>query len=265
MCYGSGMLEIAKLNRAWAAAVWLAAVMETLALTAAAQPRTKAATSPLRNSRQVLVVVTDSWQSFQGTLRRYERTGLNSRWRPVGPGFPVVVGKQGLAWASGLRGGTSGDPVKHEGDQKAPAGAFRLGTAFGRPATSMPGLRMPYLSLGSNVECVDDAASSYYNQLISRDQVSRPDWTSSEKMWTEPLYKYGVVVHYNTSNATPGAGSCIFLHIWNGPQSGTAGCTAMDESNLTGTMRWLDPKKNPVLVQLPQSEYERLKSHWRLP
>ncbi len=260
------MPNIANPNGAGAVrAAGLAAAVVTLAITAAAQPRTKAGTPPLRSSRQVLVVVTDGWGSFQGMLRRYERTGLNSRWRPVGTGFPVVVGKQGLAWGSGLRGGTSGGPLKHEGDQKAPAGVFRLGTAFGRSATSMPGLRMPYLFLGSNIECVDDAASSYYNQLVSWEQVSKPDWTSSEKMWTEPLYKYGVVVHYNTSDAKPGAGSCIFLHIWHGPQSGTAGCTAMDETNLTATMRWLDPKKNPVLVQLPKSEYERLKSEWRLP
>jgi hypothetical protein len=30
-------------------------------------------------------------------------------------------------------------------------------------------------------------------------------------------------------------------------------------------LRWLDPKKNPLLVQLPAGEYEQLKQPWGLP
>jgi D-alanyl-D-alanine dipeptidase len=28
---------------------------------------------------------------------------------------------------------------------------------------------------------------------------------------------------------------------------------------------WLDPAKKPLLVQLPESEYQRLKKKWKLP
>jgi D-alanyl-D-alanine dipeptidase len=31
------------------------------------------------------------------------------------------------------------------------------------------------------------------------------------------------------------------------------------------TIRWLDPSHRPVLVQLPESEYARLRATWELP
>jgi len=68
------------------------------------------------------------------------------------------------------------------------------------------------------------------------------------------------------SPAVPGNGSCIFLHIWRGPGQGTAGCTAMPEEILLDTIHWLNSKApNAVLVQLPDSEYQRLKAKWSLP
>ncbi len=221
--------------------------------------------SPLSDSRQALVVMTDGWDSVTGTLQRYERPTLTSAWKPIGKAIPVVVGENGLAWGSGLQGSATGNPVKHEGDGKAPAGVFRLGLAFGQSPTPVDGTRLSYRFLSTTVECVDDPVSSHYNQLVSKQDVAKPDWNSSEKMWEEPLYKWGVVVQYNTPNTQPGAGSCIFLHIWKAADTGTAGCTAMPEAELTSVMKWLDPAQNPALVQVPKAEYERLKAEWRLP
>ena len=67
------------------------------------------------------------------------------------------------------------------------------------------------------------------------------------KMRDVQQYRRGAVVQYNTP-ATPGAGSCIFLHIWSGPSKGTAGCTAMSAENLDVLLRWLDPASNPRLL-----------------
>ena len=64
------------------------------------------------------------------------------------------------------------------------------------------------------------------------------------------LYKWGVVVDHNAA-AIPGAGSCIFLHIWKSSSAPTAGCTAMPESDLVRLLRWLDPARHPILIQLP--------------
>jgi D-alanyl-D-alanine dipeptidase len=78
-------------------------------------------------------------------------------------------------------------------------------------------------------------------------------------------YRWGLVVEHNADAPVPGRGSCIFLHIWAGPEKGTAGCTAMEQTNLEELLRWLDSKKLPLLVQLPEGEYTRLRTAWRLP
>ena len=62
------------------------------------------------------------------------------------------------------------------------------------------------------------------------------------------LYRWGIVVGHNPANQ-PGAGSCIFIHLWRGPGQPTAGCTAMSEENLPRILAWLDPALDPRLVQ----------------
>ncbi len=244
-----------------ALALWL---IFSLATTHASAQSKQRSDSPLADSRQALVVITASWDSVPGTLQRFERASSTGRWKPVGTPIPVVVAKNGLAWGRDLRATTTEGPIKKEGDGKSPAGVYPLGTAFGLSNKKLRGLRLPYRFLDNNVECVDDAQSKHYNQLVTKQQAGQPDWNSSEKMWEIPVYKWGVVVLYNTP-VEAGGGSCIFLHIWKGPESSTAGCTAMDAARLTALMTWLDPKKRPLLVQLPQAEYERLKAEWKLP
>ncbi len=218
-------------------------------------------------SRQILLVITDNWDSHTGTLQRFERT-KGGAWMPAGDPIAVVVGRNGLAWDARLpKMAAAEGPVKREGDGKAPAGVFGIRTAFGQAHERPADMRLRYIDLTrGKIECIDDVRSKYYNSLFSRWDVV-PDWTSSEKMWSEPLYKWGAVIGYNKDGevAEPGAGSCIFLHIWKGPDSSTSGCTAMEEAKLLDTLKWLEPDKYPIIVQLPKAEYARLKSQWRLP
>jgi L,D-peptidoglycan transpeptidase YkuD (ErfK/YbiS/YcfS/YnhG family) len=226
----------------------------------------KPADDPLNGSHQILLVLTDGWDSVNGTMQRFERSSADGPWRPIGPAVPVVVGRTGLAWGSGVSTVQAPGPAKQEGDGKSPAGVFRLSTAFGQSPDKPASWQLPYRYLSDDVECVDDARSASYNRLTTRRAEARADWSSSEKMWQEPLYKWGVVVDHNTApHVRPSGGSCIFLHIWKGPGRGTAGCTAMEESALATTIAWLVPKPAPLLVQLPRAEYERLKTAWRLP
>jgi L,D-peptidoglycan transpeptidase YkuD (ErfK/YbiS/YcfS/YnhG family) len=119
--------------------------------------------------------------------------------------------------------------------------------------------------LTKQTEGIDDPRSRYYNRLVDRSRVAKVDWQSSEQMLrADNLYKWGVVVAYN-SPARPGAGSCIFLHIWKDSRSATAGCTAMPEQDLVNLLRWLDPTARPVLVQMPRPEYEAARAKFRLP
>jgi D-alanyl-D-alanine dipeptidase len=112
---------------------------------------------------------------------------------------------------------------------------------------------------------VDDPASHYYNQLVDRSKVARVDWRSSEQMRrSDDLYKWGIFVAHNAA-ATPGAGSCIFMHIWKNSSTPTTGCTAMAERDLLQLLRWLAPKAQPILVQMPGRDYAILQSSYELP
>lgn len=52
----------------------------------------------LRSSLQLLIVTTSQWDSYQGTIRQFERPDPLSPWQKVGVAHPVVLGKKGLAW-----------------------------------------------------------------------------------------------------------------------------------------------------------------------
>jgi L,D-peptidoglycan transpeptidase YkuD (ErfK/YbiS/YcfS/YnhG family) len=216
-------------------------------------------------SRQLLVVTTPGWDSVSGTLQRYVRAGPRAPWRAEGRPVPIVVGQSGLAWGDDALGRRR-DPRKREGDGRAPAGRFPLGTAFGfAPAAEMDRVRLPYLQLADDTECVDDTASVHYNTVVGRGAVRAVDWTSAERMRAIDLYRLGVVVRYNAAPIRRGRGSCIFLHIWRAAGSPTSGCTAMPADDLEAVVRWLDPARRPMLVQLPASEYARLRGAWGLP
>jgi L,D-peptidoglycan transpeptidase YkuD (ErfK/YbiS/YcfS/YnhG family) len=226
----------------------------------------------LQSSTQILVVTTSDWNAVEGTLQRYERSNPAKSWRAVGEPFQIVVGKSGLAWSPApslpdeIGGRSASDPVKKEGDGKAPAGVFPVSTAFGYASQKQPGWKMPFVSLTPSTECVDDTNSKFYNRVVDRSNVSSPDWNSSEQMLRpDELYRWGLEVDYNPSPAHPGAGSCIFLHIWRGAGQGTAGCTAMPQEQLEFVLAWLDPAREPLLVQFPQQQYRDLQKEWGLP
>lgn len=243
----------------------LAAVGCSRATPMSAQVPTSAIATPLEAAEQLVVVVTPRWDVTTGTLRRFERDATSREWRPVASSIPVVIGRTGLAWGDATLATTMQQPVKHEGDGRSPAGAFPLDTAFGfAPRADLSWMRLPYAALQPGSDCVDDEASAYYNTIVDKATVPRIDWNSAEHMRQISVYRLGIVVGYNAP-PTRGRGSCIFLHIWSGPASTTAGCTAMDAGALELLMRWLDGSRRPMLVQLPAAEYVRLRGAWHLP
>jgi D-alanyl-D-alanine dipeptidase len=230
--------------------------------------RTAAHRDPLHGSRQIVVVETPSWESSEGTLRTYERADQTSPWVPVMEQTAMVLGADGLAWGRGLHGEALGDgPVKVEGDMRSPAGVFPLGAVFGlAPESAGERFVMPYIPLDSTTECIDDPSSRYYNLIVDRSAVAEVDWKSSEHMQRVGHdYAWGVVVEDNRDPRVPGKGSCIFIHIWGGPTKVTEGCTSLDEEHLLMLLEWLRPAAKPLLVQLPEGEYQRFREQWKLP
>ena len=218
-------------------------------------------------SRQLLVAVGQDWPEVSGEMRLYARPGAKARWKAVGPAFPVMFGRAGLAWGLGLHGqALDQGPVKSEGDGKAPAGVFDLGPVFAYDPRELGPVRMPVLQAGPDLMCVDKVDSPYYNTVVDIRQVGTEGLDNPETMRREDdLYRFGLVVKHNPTPVVPGAGSCIFIHVWRGPGSPTVGCTSMAMERVRELISWLDQAERPVLVQLPRDEYRKLRAAWGLP
>jgi L,D-peptidoglycan transpeptidase YkuD (ErfK/YbiS/YcfS/YnhG family) len=203
------------------------------------------------NCRQVLYVTAADQQTTAAELRMLERMPTND-WQSAGAAIPVRIGRNGMAWGHGefALAAPSGWRIKKEGDGCAPAGVFRITQAFGdEPQPRW--IKLDYIHCTAHHWGIDDVRSKHYNQIVD-DRIVTCDWTGPETMVPSiGCYKLGAVIAHNPHN-TPGLGSCIFMHIWQGENVPTAGCTAMSEANLRKVLAWLDPHANPCLVQLVQ-------------
>lgn len=215
--------------------------------------------------KQLVLVISDDWNAKMAQLYRFEKH--QGKWQTIGETVPVNLGRTGLAWGIGLHPKQQGYHKK-EGDGKAPAGIFHFGTAFGylpEVATNMP-----YSQMQSSNYCMDVNASPLYNQIVDQKVVGESATKgSSEAMRrdlfsNDDLYKKGLVINHNPDNIS-GAGSCIFVHLWRGPESPTAGCTSMQENQIDSLLSWLDQSQQPRYVALPRNEYLAKQKSWGLP
>lgn len=217
-------------------------------------------------STQLIVVISEDWNATQGQLYSFEMQ--HQRWLVQPMGGAVTLGKKGLAWGLGLHPAQPG-LQKAEGDGRAPAGMFTLSAAFGY--ADIVETLLPYQAMQSDDFCIDVPTSPLYNQTVNRSKF-QPAWVANS---TEPMrrdlhlkgdqaYQLGVFIDHNPTNVA-GAGSCIFMHVWQSPTTATAGCTAMSKAQLQQLVRWLDPAKQPRYVVMPRKEYQWLQQAWQLP
>ncbi|WP_412479800.1 L,D-transpeptidase family protein [Azonexus sp. IMCC34839] len=223
---------------------------------------------PLAGCRQLLRVLAPDWASTTGELQRFARAAVEGDWQPVGEAIPVSLGRNGLAWGLGLHPASDTGPHKAEGDGRAPAGVFAITALFGSADADSDfarAARLPYLAATPDLKAIDDPQSQHYNRIVDQRTVDK-DWSSCEDMLrTDERYTVGAVIAHNTTPPQPGAGSCIFLHVWENPGAPTAGCTAGALADIRDICLWLDAAASPCLVQLPQAEYAQLRSAWQLP
>jgi D-alanyl-D-alanine dipeptidase len=241
--------------------------------TAAAIPAPVRGWTIPKQTRQLVTAVVDSWTSTHARLALWQRT--DTGWQRMGDEWPGVVGKAGTGWGIGIdpasrsksaslhSGPNREGPIKKEGDLKSPAGVFPFRIVYGYAADAPKPWRMPY-EASHDLECVDDPASDHYTKIVDRKQVAS-DWQSAEQMRREDaIYEWVLDVAHNP-DAKPGAGSCIFLHVWSGPESSTAGCTAMDKAALEALLAKLDPAHHPLYVLMPRADYASVAAAWGLP
>jgi len=223
--------------------------------------------SPLAAAGQLVLVTSPGWDTPAGTLRTFERT--ETGWREVGPARKVTLGRAGSGWGIGLHVPQIVGPRKREGDGRSPAGIFLVGPAFGYPERVDTGLE--YHAMDAGDWCVDVSGSLYYNRIVNVAKVGEHAIEGS----TEPMrrdlhaggdqrYRIGFVVEHNAAGADRG-GSCIFAHVWKSPDDATAGCTAMSDADMQALLRWLDRRRNPMFVLLPEDAYAQLRAEWMLP
>ena len=205
-----------------------------------------------RTPRTLITVVTADAAATSGELRRWQRAG--KRWRAVGAPIAVVVGKSGLTDVAD----------KREGDGASPAGRFRLGDVTGYDRKPPRGLKLHYRP-ADHLVCYDDPdVPDVYNVVAD---VRGYEWEFDEPHFEwmrrdDELYRYTIFVRHNDARV-PGAGSCIFLHVWKDAASPTVGCTAMALDDLRTLLGWVDGDTR--LVQLPRAEYDARQRDWDLP
>jgi len=215
---------------------------------------------------QLVVVLTADFADWRAGVQRYERKP-GAPFRRVGSPVLAVLGGAGYGWGDGLhgRGAPAGrqGPLKREGDLRSPAGVFALGTVHGY-AASAGSLRLPYRQATADQRCVDDPGSAFYNQIVSVTETGER-WRSAEHMLRDDaLYELALDIEHNRSPVTPGDGSCIFAHVWSGPDVPVTGCTAFAKRDLRSLLEWLKPRA-AVWVALPRAEYLALRAEWGLP
>ena len=177
----------------------------------------------------------------------------------------AFVGRTGLGWGRGLHTGEPRQgPVKVEGDGRAVAGVFRLTATFG--VAKEVKVRSPYLLLHDNLVCITDTQSWRYNRIVDLDHVRGADWQGGTPMKAlDARHDWGVIIDHNNGDLfLAGNGSCSFIRVAV-EAAGTDNATAAQAPVVEKLVTWLDPARLPVLVQLPRTEYERLRRTWGLP
>jgi L,D-peptidoglycan transpeptidase YkuD (ErfK/YbiS/YcfS/YnhG family) len=215
---------------------------------------------------QLIVGIAPGWDSMRGHLRRFERTP-GGNWSPVAPAVPVLFGKKGAAWGSGLAGQNESGLRKTERDGRAPAGLFRIGTIYTYDAQLPAGSDYPFHQVTTADAWSDDVKGPDYNRFITiPDPAKPPPWFAKQKMrHNDFAYRWLVEIRHNSDPPVPGAGSAIFFHIRRGVDRPTAGCTTMAEPDLAKLIAWLRAPRQPCYALLPASEYEAKWQAWHLP
>jgi D-alanyl-D-alanine dipeptidase len=207
--------------------------------------------APLANATRLVLVTAPTMKDTLATMRIYDRTSPADTWRPRGSIEPVVIGKAGMAWSPFFSDlARRKEPIKVEGDKRAPAGIYPIGRSFGILESS----RANYIHVTPDTTCVDDLKSPDYNTITSRSRIG-PKVRGEDMSQALPMYRRGLLVNYPT-DAKRKAGSCIFIHVWRSSNTGTAGCVALPESRVEALQEFAE--SGAVLAILPRQALGRL-------
>ena len=197
------------------------------------KPLLAAYENKIGKSTQVLLVIDNSLLFFtERKVYALEKTGND--WKIAFEPFNAVIGKNGFAPTG----------QKREGDGKTPSGIFPLQMTFGYEKSIKT--KMPYRQALADDIWVDDPHADDYNRWVKKMETRAASYEIIKR--DDNLYKYGIIIEYNTNPVIKGYGSAIFFHIWRGENITTEGCVAVSEQDIVKILGWLDPQALPVII-----------------
>ena len=131
----------AECGRRGKAEVMIASVRRMAAVVAVVIAATAHSTTPAR-AQSCPAPLADATAAGAGHRRNHERYGcdhaaLRARigresWRALGAAEPALIGRGGMGWSQFfIQLARRGEPIKVEGDKRAPAGIYPIGRSFG--------------------------------------------------------------------------------------------------------------------------------------
>ncbi len=127
----------------------------------------------LDGALRLVLVTTPSMSTASAEMALFARATRSMPWERVGGIERAVVGKAGLGWGytfAHLKRGA--EPEKFEGDNRTPAGFFRIGPSFGFMNADLPG---HILIKARETVCVESPASPLYNMIRKRAELGAGD------------------------------------------------------------------------------------------
>lgn len=191
----------------------------------------KANKEKFNNIEQLVVAINNNDSSNKAIVVALEK--VNKKWKiKLGP-VQASIGRTGFA----LPG------EKIEGDGKSPTGIFDLGQLYTYEASVNTSL--PYIQTNSEDKWIDDPNHENYNTHIRGNTTAK----SFEHLKLSSIdYKYCMVIEYNTHPVVKGKGSAIFFHLASPNYDPTAGCVAIQESDMDQILLWLSPNKQKAIL-----------------
>ncbi len=181
--------------------------------------------------QQLLLVINDNDVSHTAILIALEKK--NKKWKIKFNPMLASIGRNGFA----LPG------KKIEGDGKSPTGLYALGQLFSYE--KKVNTRLPFIQTTSDDKWIDDPNHIDYNKYIKGNTSA----ASFEHLFLSSIYyKYCTVIEYNTHPVVKGKGSAIFFHVADEKYSPTAGCVAIQETNMHKIIKWLKPNFNKAML-----------------
>jgi L,D-peptidoglycan transpeptidase YkuD (ErfK/YbiS/YcfS/YnhG family) len=104
---------------------------------------------------------------------------------------------------------------------------------------------LPFIQTFEDDIWIDDSNHQDYNKYIKGNTTA----TSFEHLHLSGVYyKYCLVIEYNTNPVVKGKGSAIFFHVADANYKPTAGCIAIQETDMNKILYWMKPNVGKAIL-----------------